>query len=82
MESQLICYREDTFMDGRSGRGGLVAAAVLAMFVLGILAVKAVVTLAFYAIVGLLVIGGGMLLHRWVRRSLGGASGDRRTGRR
>jgi cobalamin synthase len=81
-ESRSICYGGDTFMDGRSGRGVLVAAAVPAMFVLAILAVKALVTLAFYVIVGLIVIGGGMLLRRWARRALGGASGVRRPGRR
>jgi hypothetical protein len=56
-------------MERRSGRGIYV--------LVGWLAVKAVVTLLFYLVVGVLVVAGGMYLYRRVRSAMRGDSRPR-----
>jgi membrane protein YdbS with pleckstrin-like domain len=59
-------------MERRSGRGIYVLAAAIALFVVGWLAVKAVVTLLFYLVAGLLVVAGAMYLYRRARSAMRG----------
>jgi hypothetical protein len=59
-------------MERRSGRGIYVLAAAIALFVVGWLAVKAVVTLLFYLVAGLLVVAAGMYLYRRARSAMRG----------
>jgi hypothetical protein len=64
-------------MERRSGRGIYVLAAAVALFVIGWLAVKAVVTLLFYLVIGLLVVAGGMYLYRRARSAVRGGGRPR-----
>jgi hypothetical protein len=59
-------------MEPRPGRGIYLLAAVIALFVIGWLVMKVAVTLAFYAIVGLVVFAVGAYLYRRARGALHG----------
>jgi hypothetical protein len=64
-------------MERRSGRGIYVLAAAVALFVTGWLAVKAIVSLLFYLVVGLLVLAAGMYLYRRARSAMRGGGRPR-----
>jgi glucose dehydrogenase len=62
----MICYREDAM----SGRVWPAVAALLVLLVIGWWAVKLVVSLAFYLIVGLLAVGAALYLYRRARATM------------